>query len=88
MGGGKAEAREKKSDFSLNWKGHRAAERGRWKGRRPHPVVAGTEKELTKRAMWLFTAPRRLSQRGQMDMGHRRFKKWGIGFEVTFSARE
>lgn len=29
MGGGKAKAREK-SDFSFNWKGHFAAERGRW----------------------------------------------------------
>lgn len=87
MGGGKAEAREK-CDFSLNWKRHRAAERGRRKGRRPHPVVAGTDKELTKRARWLFTAPGRPSQRGQVDMGHRRFKKWGVGFEVTFSGRE
>lgn len=51
-------------------------------------MVAGTEKELTKRAMWFFTAPERLSQRGQMDLGHWRFKKWGVGFEVTFSARE
>lgn len=54
MGGGKAEAREK-CDFSFDWKRHRAAERGRREGRRPHPVVAGTEKGLTESHMALHS---------------------------------